>query len=61
MRMGYGLTKMQFSSAIEYRRDNAEQLDRTHTETTTWLFRNNFKFATDARLAPYRQAGPLGQ
>ena len=43
MRMGYGLTKMQFSSAIEYRRDNAEQLDRTRTDTTTWLFRNNFK------------------
>src|SRR6266704_749482 len=43
IRMGYGLTKMQFSSAIEYRWDNAEQLDRTHTETTTWLFRNNFK------------------
>jgi hypothetical protein len=41
--MGYGLAKMQFSSAIEFRRDNAEQLDRTHTETTTWLFRNNFK------------------
>src|SRR6266496_2342117 len=43
IRMGYGLDKMQFSSAIEYRRDNAEQLDRTHTETTAWLFRNNFK------------------
>jgi hypothetical protein len=43
IRMGYGLNKVQFSSAIEYRRDNAEQLDRTHTETTTWLFRNNFK------------------
>jgi flagellar motor protein MotB len=43
MRMGYGLEKIQFSSAIEYRRDNAEQLDRTHTDTTTWLFRNNFK------------------
>src|SRR6266849_1169842 len=28
--MGYGLAKMQFSSAIEFRRDNAEQLDRTH-------------------------------
>src|SRR5258708_34775879 len=41
--MGYGLAKIQFSSAIEFRRDNAEQLDRTHTETTTWLFRNNFK------------------
>jgi len=43
IRMGYGLNKVQFSSTIEYRRDNAEQLDRTHTETTTWLFRNNFK------------------
>ena len=41
--MGYGLAKMQFSSAIEFRRDNAEQLDLAHTETTTWLFRNNFK------------------
>src|SRR5437016_2676003 len=43
IRMGYGVSKMQFSSAIEYRRDNAEQLDLAHTETTTWLFRNNFK------------------
>jgi flagellar motor protein MotB len=42
--MGYGLAKMQFSSAIEYRQDDAEQLDRTHTERTMWLFRNNFKF-----------------
>jgi flagellar motor protein MotB len=41
--MGYGLDKLQFSSAIEYRRDNAEQSDQTHTETTAWLFRNNFK------------------
>jgi len=44
VRMGYGLDKMQFSSAIEYRRDDAEQPDRTHTERTMWLFRNNFKF-----------------
>jgi flagellar motor protein MotB len=41
--MSYGLAKMQFSSAIEFRRDNAQQLDLTHNETTTWLFRNNFK------------------
>jgi flagellar motor protein MotB len=41
--MGYGLAKMQFSSAIEFRRDNAEQLDGTHNEMTAWLFRNNFK------------------
>jgi flagellar motor protein MotB len=44
LRVGYGLDKMQFSSALEYRRDNAEQLDLTHTETTAWVFRNNFKF-----------------
>ncbi len=44
MRVGYGFDKMQFSSGIEYRRDNAEQLDGTHTEMTMWLFRNNFKF-----------------
>ena len=43
IRMGYGRDKMQFSSAIEYRRDNAEQPDQTHNETTAWLFRNNFK------------------
>jgi hypothetical protein len=43
IRLGYGLAKLQFSSAIEYRRDNAEQLDRTYNEMTTLLFRNNFK------------------
>jgi len=42
-RMGYGLAKLQFSSAIEFRRDNAEQPDQTHNEMTIWLFRNNFK------------------
>jgi lipopolysaccharide assembly outer membrane protein LptD (OstA) len=35
---------LQLSSAIEYRRDNAEQLDTTHTNRTAWLFRNDFKF-----------------
>jgi flagellar motor protein MotB len=43
--LGYGGGAMQWSSAIEYRRDNAEQLDMSHTEMTTWLFRNNFKFS----------------
>ena len=42
--MGYGLDKMQFSSAVEYRRDDAQQLDLTHTTRNAWLFRNNFKF-----------------
>jgi flagellar motor protein MotB len=44
VRVGYGVNAMQLSSAIEFRRDDAEQLDTTHTERTGWLFRNNFKF-----------------
>ena len=43
VRLGYGLEKLQVSSAVEYRRDDAEQLDLTHTERTMWLFRNSFK------------------
>jgi hypothetical protein len=41
--VGYGVNTVQFSSAIEYRRDNEEQLDTTFTERTVWLFRNTFK------------------
>ncbi len=44
IRLGYGVDAMQLSSAIEFRRDDAEQLDTTHTERSAWLFRNNFKF-----------------
>jgi hypothetical protein len=44
VRMGYGLDWVQFSSAIEYRRDDAEQLDTTRTQRTAWLFRNTFRF-----------------
>ncbi len=56
IRLGYGLDTMQFSSAIEYRRDDAEQLDTTLTERTVWLFRNNFKF----QLTPnWRVVGKL--
>jgi hypothetical protein len=56
IRMGYGLDTMQFSSAIEYRRDDAEQPDTTLTERTTWLFRNTFKF----QLTPdWRVVGKL--
>jgi len=47
---------LQVSSGIEYRRDDAEQLDQTHTERTAWLFRNNFKLS----LAPdWRIVGKL--
>jgi hypothetical protein len=43
IKVGYGRDKMQFSSGIEFRRDNAEQPDLTYSKTTAWLFRNNFK------------------
>jgi flagellar motor protein MotB len=43
VRLGYGVDRLQFSSAIEYRRDDAEQPDTTHAERTAWLFRNSFK------------------
>jgi hypothetical protein len=56
IRVGYGVDTMQFSSAIEYRRDDQEQLDLTFTERTTWLFRNSFKF----QLTPdWRVVGKL--
>ena len=42
-RLGYGADNIQFSSAVEYRKDDAEQPDLTQTERTTWLFRNSFK------------------
>jgi hypothetical protein len=43
IKVGYGRDKLQFSSGIEFRRDNAEQPDTTYNKTTTWLFRNTFK------------------
>ncbi len=44
VQVGYGAEALQFSSAIEYRNDDAEQPDLTRTERKTWLFRNNFKY-----------------
>jgi flagellar motor protein MotB len=41
--VGYGFEKLKFSSGIEYRLDEAEQLDGTWTERTTYLFRNSLK------------------
>ncbi|HEX7962550.1 MAG TPA: OmpA family protein [Terriglobales bacterium] len=56
IRMGYGREKVQFSSAIEYRRDNAQQVDLTQTKRTLWLFRNNAKL----QLTPdWRMIGKL--
>jgi flagellar motor protein MotB len=43
VKLGYNRDKLQFTSGVEYRRDNMEQPDTTYTKTTTWLFRNTFK------------------
>ncbi|MGH8316336.1 MAG: OmpA family protein, partial [Steroidobacterales bacterium] len=43
VRVAYNFNTVQISSGVEYRFDDAEQLDTTMTERTTWLFRNNFK------------------
>jgi hypothetical protein len=42
--IGFGVDALQFSSGIEYRNDDVEQLDLGRTERTTWLFRNNLKY-----------------
>jgi len=44
VRMGYSKDSVQLTSAVEYRRDDAEQPDLTRNERTAWLFRNSFKF-----------------
>lgn len=54
--LGYGLTKIQFSSAVEFRRDDVEQPDLSHTLQTVLLLRNNFKY----QLSPsWRLLGKL--
>ncbi len=44
LRVGYGVDAIQISSAVEYRLDEAEQLDATVNERTTWLFRNSLRY-----------------
>ena len=44
VRVGYGAEPVQLSSAVEYRRDDAQQTDTTETRRTAWLFRNNVRF-----------------
>jgi len=44
VQVGYGSDALQFSSGIEFRSDDAEQLDLSRTERETWLFRSNFKY-----------------
>jgi flagellar motor protein MotB len=42
-RIGYGFERLQISTGLEYRFDEAEQLDGSSTERTTWLVRNTMK------------------
>ena len=44
VQVGFASDDLQLSSGIEYRNDDAQQLDLGRTERTTWLFRNSFKF-----------------
>jgi len=44
LQIGFGIDDLQIASSIEYRFDDAEQLDLTRTERTTWLFKNSLKY-----------------
>ncbi len=44
IQIGFGTDALQLSSGIEYRSDDAEQIDQSRTKRKTWLFRNNFKY-----------------
>mgnify|MGYP001819321302 FL=1 len=43
-RVGFSSDAVQFSSAVEYRNDDVEQLDLGRTERKTWLLKNSFKY-----------------
>ena len=54
--VGYAFDNVQFSSAVEYRVDESEQLDLGTTERTTWLLRNSARY----QLSPdWRVIGKL--
>ncbi len=56
VRLGYNRDSLQLTSAVEYRRDDAEQPDTTQVERSSWLFRNSFKY----QLTPdWRVVGKL--
>lgn len=42
--IGFAFSGLQLTSGIEYRNDDAQQLDLATTERTTWLFRNSLKY-----------------
>lgn len=50
IQLGFVSANLQFTSGIEYRNDDVEQLDLSRNERKTWLFRNSLKY----------QLGPSG-
>ena len=44
LQVGFGSNALQFSSAVEYRDDDVEQLDLGRNQRETWLFKNSFKY-----------------
>jgi predicted porin len=42
--IGYSTENLKFSTGVEYRYDKTEQPDKSKTDRTTWLFRNNLKY-----------------
>jgi len=46
IQVGLGFERLKLSSGIEYRNDDAQQLDLTRVTRKTWLFRNNLKYET---------------
>lgn len=40
----FGTSALQVSSGVEYRNDDAQQIDLTRTERTTWLYRNSLRY-----------------
>ena len=47
VQIGYASKALQYSSAIEYRNDDVEQLDLGRSERKTWLLKNSFKYQFD--------------
>ncbi len=44
LQIGFGSNSLQITSGVEYRFDDAQQLDLSRNERTTWLFRNSMKY-----------------
>jgi flagellar motor protein MotB len=44
VRVGYGFETLKLASGVEYRVDDAEQIDASTVKRTTWLFKNSLKY-----------------